>query len=194
MMESLGENPLRGHAARGLGAFLVASNQASTQVQELRAEMLKLREAASQDALQIKKLTQRETALYLDLADLRQIDKETKRLLFEKSQEALSAHSKVLSLCNEVIELQEEKVEETQAKMTRLEERATQQEVRLGQLERELVRTLQSDQRGLGLMVLGLRMPWPRLPACILRVDLSQTRLTKRVVDGRRPGVAFSLL
>ncbi|XP_068498159.1 uncharacterized protein [Phaseolus vulgaris] len=145
-MESLGENPLRGHAARGLGAFLVASNQASTQVQELRAEMLKLREAASQDALQIKKLTQRETALYLDLADLRQIDKETKRLLFEKSQEALSAHSKVLSLCNEVIELQEEKVEETQAKMTRLEERATQQEVRLGQLERELVRTLQSDQ------------------------------------------------
>ena len=95
--------------------------------------MLKLREAASQDALQIKKLTQHETALYPELVDLRQIDKETKRLLFEKSQETLSAHLKVLSLCNEVIELQE-KAEEVQAKMTRMEERATQQEVRLGQL------------------------------------------------------------
>ena len=83
MVESQGEDPLRGHAARGLVAFLVTSSRALTQVQELRAEMLKLREAASQDALQIKKLTQRETALYLELANLRQTDKETKRLLFE---------------------------------------------------------------------------------------------------------------
>jgi len=72
------------------------------------------------------------------LADLRQTDKETKRLLFEKSQKALSAHAKILPLRNEVIVLQE-KAKETQAKMTRLEERATQQEVRLGQLEGELV-------------------------------------------------------
>jgi len=137
-MESQGEDPLQGHAARGLGAFLIASSRASTQVQKLRAEMLKLREAASQDALQIKKLTQRETALHLELADLLHTDKETKRLLFEKSQEVLSAHAKILPLRNKVIELKE-KVEEAQAKMTRLEERETQQKVRLGQLEGELV-------------------------------------------------------
>jgi len=77
MMESQGEDPLRGHAARGLADFLVASGRASTQAQELRDEMLKLREVASQDALQIKKLTQRETALYLELTDLCQTDKET---------------------------------------------------------------------------------------------------------------------
>jgi len=85
VMESLSEDPLQGHAAKGLGAFLVTSSRATTQVQELRVEVLKLREAASQDPLQIKKLTQRETALYLELADLRKTDKETKRLLFEKS-------------------------------------------------------------------------------------------------------------
>jgi len=64
--------------------------------------------------------------LHLELIDLNQTDKETKRLLFEKSQEALIAHAKVLPFRNEVIALQE-KAEESQAKMARLEERATQQ-------------------------------------------------------------------
>ena len=73
------------------------------------------------------------------MSNLRQTDKKTKRLLFEKSQETLSDHAKVLSLRNKVTNLQE-KVEESQAKMAKLEERATQQEVRLGQLEGELVR------------------------------------------------------
>jgi len=86
--------------------------------------MHELREATSQDALQIKKLKQRETALYLEVTDLCQTKKETKRLFFKKSQEALSSHLKVLSLRNEVIDLQE-KVEASQAKMARLEERAT---------------------------------------------------------------------
>jgi len=124
-VDGQGEDPLGGHAARGLGAFLIASSSASTQVQELRAEMLKLREATSQDALQIKQLTHRETALHLELADFRQTNKETKRLLFKKSQEALSAHSKILPLRNEAIELKE-KAEETRAKMARFEERVTQ--------------------------------------------------------------------
>ena len=62
------------------------------------------------------------------MSDLRQTHKETKKLLFEKSQETLSAHSKVLSLRNEVVNLQE-KAEESQAKMVRLEERVNQQEV-----------------------------------------------------------------
>jgi len=191
-MESQGENPLQGHAAKGLGAFLITSSRASTQVQELRAEMLKLKEAASQDALQIKKLTQCETALHLELVDLRQTDKETKRLLFEESQEALSAHAKILPLRNEVIVLQD-KVEDTQAKMVRLEERATQQEVRLGQLEGELVRKdevfseikeeLTNDVVG----AYGVRFEDAMAQvACVNPgVDLSQTGLTKRIVDGQ---------
>jgi len=58
------------------------------------------------------------------VSDLRQTHKETNKLLFEKSQETLSAHSKVLSLRTEFVNLQE-KAEESQAKMVRLEERAT---------------------------------------------------------------------
>ena len=57
-VDGQGEDPLGGHATRGLGTFLIASSRTSTQVQELRVEVLKLREAASQDVLQIKKLTQ----------------------------------------------------------------------------------------------------------------------------------------
>ena len=118
-MDDQGEDPLGGHATKGLGAFLIASSRTSTQVQYLRAEVSKLRELS---ALQAKKFTQRESSLHQELADLRQSRKETKRLLFEK-----------------VIELKE-KAKEVQAKMARLEEMATQQEVRLGQLEGELVR------------------------------------------------------
>ena len=73
------------------------------------------------------------------MSDLHQTDKETKKLLFKNSQEALSAHSKILTLRTEIVGLQE-KAEESQAKMARLEERSTQQEIRLGQLEEELAR------------------------------------------------------
>jgi len=95
-----------------------------------------------ESTLQAKKFSQRETALHQELVNLCQTEKETKRLLFEKSQEALSAHSKILPLRNEVIELKE-KAEETQTKMARLKERATQQEVQLGQLEGELARKVE---------------------------------------------------
>ena len=152
--------------------------------------MLKLREAASQDALQIKKLTQRETALHMELADLRQTNKETERLLFKKSPEALSAHAKILPLRNEVIDLQE-KVEELQAKMARLEERVTQQEVGLGQLEGELVRKdklfsqikEELDSDATGAYDVGFEDAMAQVECVPPRVDLSQTGLTKRIVD-----------
>jgi len=85
MTKSLGEDPLQRHAAKSLGDFLVASSLAMTKVQKLQTEVQELREAAISDAIQIKKLNQRDTALYLELANLRQTEKETKRLLFEKS-------------------------------------------------------------------------------------------------------------
>jgi len=102
----------------------------------------KLKEVVGQDVLQIKNLSQRETTLYLEVSSLRQADKETKKLIFQKSEEALRAHTKILDLCKEVIDLQE-KMEGSQAKMVRLKERATQQEVQLRQLERELARKVE---------------------------------------------------
>jgi len=49
--------------------------------------------------------------MYLEVSDLRQTDKETNKLLFEKSQEALRAYAKVLTLRIEIIGLKE-KVED----------------------------------------------------------------------------------
>jgi len=154
--------------------------------------MKELREAASRDALLIKKLIQRETALYLEVSDLRQTDKETKRLLFEKPQETLSVHVKVLSLRNEVIDLQE-KAEESQAKMARLEKRATQHEVRLGQLEGEFVRKdelfnqtkeeLTNDVTD--SYAIGFEDAMAQVVCAHPEVDLSQTDLSKKIVDGQ---------
>jgi len=87
--------------------------------------MHKAREAASEEALQVKDLKHREIALYLEAADLRQFELATKKLLFEKSQEALRAHAKVLDLRTEVIGLKEEGVC-LKEKTTNLEEETTQ--------------------------------------------------------------------
>ena len=136
---SLGEDSLQGHAANDLGKFLDAFSLTITKVQGLQTEVQKLKEAAGQDALQIKNLSQRETALYIEVSSLRQTDEETKKLLFEKSEETLHAHAKILDLRKEVIDLHE-KAKQSLAKMARLEEKVTQQEVQLGQLEGELAR------------------------------------------------------
>ena len=139
VVESLGEDPLQDCAAQGIGEFLIASSFSMSKALDLQAEMAKLREESS---LQAKTFSKRETALYQELASLRQSEKETKRLLFEKSQEALQSESKILPLRNEVIELKE-KVEEAQAKMAKLEERATQREVQLGQLKGQLAQKVE---------------------------------------------------
>ena len=175
--------------ARGFGSFLIASSRASTQAQELRAEVLKLREEST---LQTKKFSQRETALHQELENLRQIEKDTKKLLFEKSQEALLAHSKILPLRNEVIELKE-KAEETQAKMAKLKERATQQEVRIGQLEGELaheVELFKETEEELtndvaGAYGAGFEDAIAQVACVHPGMDLSQFDVTKRVVDGQ---------
>ena len=154
--------------------------------------MQKLREAVGQDAFQIKNLSQRETALYLEVSALRQTDKETRKLLFEKSQETLSAHAKILDLRKEVVGLQE-KAEESQAKMGRLEERATQQEVQLGQLEGELARKEELfnqikeelTEDVVGAYGAGFEDAMVQVACVHPGVDLSQTGLTKRVVDGQ---------
>jgi len=72
-----------------------------------------------------------------ELSSLRKPEKETKKLLFDKGQEALQLEAKILPLRNKVIHL-EEQAEGAKAKMAKLEERVTQQEVQLGCMEGEL--------------------------------------------------------
>jgi len=139
VVKRLGEDPLQDRATQGLGEFLIVSSLSMSKARYLQGEMAKLREEST---LQAKTFSHHETALHQDLASLRQIEKETKRLLFEKSQEALQSQLKILPLRNEVIELKE-KVEEAQAKMARLEERVTQREVQLGELEGELAQKIE---------------------------------------------------
>ena len=199
MVESLGENPLQGRATQGLGEFLNASSLAMTKVQvlhtkvqDLQAEVQKMKEAAGQDAFQIKNLTQRETALYLKVSSFCQADKETKKLLFEKSQEVLRAHAKILDIRKEVIELQE-KAEESQSKMAKLEKRATQQEVHLGQLEGELAhkgKLFKQKEEELTNEVAdaysaGFEDAIAQVVCVHPGVDLSQVDVMKRVIDGQ---------
>ena len=73
----------------------------------------------------------------MEATNLRKSEIAVKKLLFEKSQEALGAHAKVLSLCTEIIGLTE-KAEESQEKMARLEDKSSQQKERLAKLEEEL--------------------------------------------------------
>jgi len=122
---------------------------------------------------------------------LRQTDKETKKLLFENSQDTLSTHAKILDLRKEVVVLQE-KDEESQAKLARLEERATQQEVQIGQLKGELARKdelfnqikEELTEDVVGAYGAGFEDAMAQVACMHPRVDLCQMGLTKRVVDG----------
>jgi len=76
------EDPILEHASKCLGDILVASSLTLIKMQ-------KLKETASQDVLQIKELKHCKTTLYLEELDLRKSELASKKLLFEKSQEAL---------------------------------------------------------------------------------------------------------
>ena len=67
------EDILKEHASKCLRDFLISSCLNLTKMQ-------KLKEAASQDALQIKELKHRETVLYLEAADLRKSERAVKKL------------------------------------------------------------------------------------------------------------------
>jgi len=87
-----------------------------------------MRKLEEELALKTKAFSNRETAMYQELASLRQSEKDVKKLLFDKSHEVVQLEAKIFPFRNKVIDL-EEKVEGMQAKMARLEERATQREV-----------------------------------------------------------------
>ena len=133
--------------------------------------MVKLEEEISVNA---KTFANREMTMYVEMASLRKTEKDAKKALQDKSQEALQLEAKILPLRTNVIEL-EGLVEEMKEKMARLEERATQREVLLGQVEGELVEKVESFRKRSSQMmpltpiVRGFKMPLLSLPACILR-------------------------
>jgi len=131
-METLGEDSLRGRVAQSLREFLVTSSVSMSKAWDSKA---KLREEL---ALQAKIFSKRNAALNQELTSLRQLEKETKRLLFEKSEEALQLESKILPLRNKVVDL-----EGAQAKMAKLVERATHREVQFAQVEGELAQKIE---------------------------------------------------
>ena len=151
--------------------------------------MAKLRDEL---ALKAKVSSTREAALNKELMSLRQSEKEAKRLLFEKYQEALQSESKILPLCNKVIDL-EEKVEEAQAKMAKLEERATQREVQLGQVEGELAQKVELFRKTeeeltndvVDAYGVGCQDAMAQFSSVHPEVDLSPFAETKWVVDGQ---------
>ena len=107
VVESLGGNLFQDCVAQSLEDFLITSSltlSKAQNTQDSQAETTKLREEL---ALQAKAFSNRETTMCQELTNLRQSEKEVKRLLFEKSQEALQSESKILPLCNKVVELEE---------------------------------------------------------------------------------------
>jgi len=91
----LEDDPLLEHVSRHLGETLVGSSL-------LLSKMQRLREAASKKVLQTKELKRHETGMILEMAELRKSDQETKKLLFEKSQENLRIYSRSTNLRAEV--------------------------------------------------------------------------------------------
>ncbi|KAK7342266.1 hypothetical protein VNO80_25212 [Phaseolus coccineus] len=140
VLEAMDRNSLENLLSHGLGEFLAASNSLLVKGNveaELLEETAQLKKELEQKDLQLRQATKRETALNQELGSLRQSEKETKKLLFSKGQEALQLEAKILPLRNKIIEL-EDQAEGAQAKMTKLEERATDREVQLGKVEEEL--------------------------------------------------------
>ena len=88
-MESLGGNLLQDRVAQGLEDFLIASSLTLSKVQDAQDSQVEKAKLREELALQAKAFSNRKTAMYQELANLRQSEEEVKRLLFEKSQEAL---------------------------------------------------------------------------------------------------------
>ncbi|KAK7342256.1 hypothetical protein VNO80_25201 [Phaseolus coccineus] len=92
VLEAMDRNSLENLLNHGLGEFLAASNSLLVKGNaeaELLEETAQLKKELEQKDLQLCQATQCETALNQELGSLRQSEKETKKLLFSKGQEAL---------------------------------------------------------------------------------------------------------
>ena len=144
--EGLDDNLLQECVAEVLGDLLFASNRALARTQvfrDLEAKMVKLEEDF---AARAKVFAKRETALYLELASLRQTEKDAKKALQDKSLEAVELEEKILPLRTRTIELNDI-VAELKGKVADLESRGTQSKILLGQVEGQLAEKTESFRR-----------------------------------------------
>ena len=172
------DDPLLEHVSRHLGETLVGASL-------LLSKMQKLREAAGQDTLEAKELKRRETGMILEMAELRKSDQETKKLLFEKSQETLRIHARNTNLRAEVDGLKEtlgnrdEEVVQLKEKSAKLKEEL----VRKDELFQQTNDELTGD--AVGAYAVGFEDATAQV-ACVHPImDLSQTDFTKVIADGK---------
>jgi len=93
-----------------------------------------------------KVFANRETALYLELASLRQSEKDAKKALQDKSLEAVELEAKILPLRTCTVEL-DDIVADLKENVANLADRSTQREVLLGQVEGDLAEKTESLAR-----------------------------------------------
>jgi len=123
--------------AEFLGGLALASDQALARAQassDLKEELVKVKEDL---AIREQVFANRETTLYLEMANLRQIEKNVKKALRDKSMEAVELEAKILPLCTRNVELGDQLIE-LKGKMADLEDRSTRREVLMGKVEGEL--------------------------------------------------------
>ena len=108
--------------------------------EDLKAKMAKLEEDL---ATRTKTFTNRETALYLELANLRQSEKDAIKALQDKSLEAVELEARILPLRTRAVEL-DGIVAELKEKVANMENRSTQREILLGQVEDEMAEKSES--------------------------------------------------
>ena len=91
----------------------------------------------------IEIFTNRETALYLELASLRQSEKVAKKALQDKGLKAVELEVRILPLRTPAVEV-EDLVAELKGKVANLKERGTQHEILLGRVKGELAEKTES--------------------------------------------------
>jgi len=154
--------------------------------------MRRVKELASQEALQATKLKRRVTRLTLEVEELRKADRETKGLLLEKSQETLRIYASNNDLLTEVDSLKKE-VGSKDEEMTQVMEALTKLEVEMARLKEEVVRKdelfqqtkveLTSDVAD--FYAVGFEDAMAQVACVHPGVDLSQTGLNKTIIDGQ---------
>ena len=132
------ENLLQDRVAEFLGSLVFASNRALSRTQAFRDLEAKVSRLEEDAAARAKVFANRETALYLEVTNLRQIEKDIKKALQEKSLEAVELEAKILPLRIRNVEL-DDLLTEVKGKMADLENKSTRREVLLGKVEGELV-------------------------------------------------------
>ena len=130
--------------------------------------------------------------MILEMAELRKSHQETKKLLFEKSQETLRIYARNTDLQAEVDDLTE-KLGSRDEEVAHLKEKSAQLEEEMGRLKEELVHKDELFQQTKdeltgdvdGAYAAGFEDAIAQVACVDLGMDLSQTGLTKVIAYGK---------